>query len=85
MKMKYNVENGFLNITIGTYEIYLNHPVIIIGAKHNEFEEVEKRFKISLGTGIHYNSNDYLEYFYLGVMLFGLGFGISRQTMGLNK
>lgn len=81
MKMKYTAENGVLNITLGKYELYLNHPVIIIGPKYNEFEEIEQRFKVSFGTGIHYNSNSYLEYFYFGMMIFGIGFGISKQDV----
>lgn len=81
LKKKYDKQNGYLELSIRNYYLYLNHPVIFISKEINEFQEKETRVKLSFGTGLHYNSNKYLNYFYFGLMIFGLGFGISKQTI----
>ena len=81
MKIKYIKEDGALNLSIGKYNLYLNHPVLFFSLKPNEFDEKEKRFKLAFGTGMHYNSNKYLDYFYFGFLILGFGIGISKQQL----
>jgi len=83
IKTKYDKQNGALEIELGKYYLYLNHPVLFASIVLNEFEEKERRVKVSFGTGLHYNSNNSLNYFYFGLMIFGLGFGFSRQNHDL--
>lgn len=83
LKTKYDKQNGALEIAFGNYYLYLNHPVVFAGSTLNEFQEKETRVKLSFGTGLHYNSNSYLNYFYFGFMFLGLGFGLSRQAFEL--
>jgi len=81
MKVKYIKEDGALNLDFGSYNIYLNHPVVFISNANNEFEEKETRIKLAFGIGFHYNSNKYLNYFYIGFLILGFGIGFSKQNV----
>lgn len=78
--MKYYKEDGALNLSFGKYNLYLNHPILFFSTKNNEFEEREKRFKLSFGIGLNFTSNKDLDYFYLGFLILGFGLGVSKQN-----
>jgi hypothetical protein len=86
MELEYSYQNGYLKLSkelspLHLLELTVNHPVIYYLNSENEFQEHEKRFKISANTQFNITRNADLDYWYVGFTVLGFGLGVSKQRL----